>query len=189
MAKWYESIGNGVTGFTKGLTDAFGITDSNAPQRAVDAANSGMSTANNQLYLDMQPQLDQLWNAAADGRSLGQNLNRFDYSMAGAMDDTKTAGQNALGEMDAGNADNVKGYLNPKMDSMLQNTMQTVQGGAGSALQSSATNRNIANSVASQAGKMATPPTTCRLTSSSGRRRTNRPDSRSRSCKRTTTLS
>ena len=154
MAKWYESIGNGVTGFTKGLTDAFGITDSNAPQRAVDAANSGMSTANNQLYLDMQPQLDQLWNAAADGRSLGQNLNRFDYSMAGAMDDTKTAGQNALGEMDAGNADNVKGYLNPKMDSMLQNTMQTVQGGAGSALQSSATNRNIANSVASQAGQM-----------------------------------
>ena len=40
------------------------------------------------------------------------------------------------------------------MDTMLQNTMQTMQGGAGSALQSSATNRNVANAVASQAGQM-----------------------------------
>lgn len=143
MAKWYET-----------LTDAIGITDSQAPQRAVNAAKSGMASANAQLYQDMQPQLAQLWEAASNGRNLDQNLNRFDYSMNGAMDATKLAGQNALGEMDAGSADNVQNYLNPKMDTMLQNTMQTMQGGAGSALQSSATNRNIANSVASQAGQM-----------------------------------
>lgn len=143
MAKWYQK-----------LTDAIGITDTQAPERAANAAKSGMASANAQLYQDMQPQLAQLWEAASNGRNLDQNLNRFDYSMNGAMDTTKLAGQNALGEMDAGSADNVQNYLNPKMDTMLQNTMQTVQGGAGSALQSSATNRNIANAVASQAGQM-----------------------------------
>ena len=142
MAKWYEK-----------LTDAIGITDSQAPQRAVDAANSGMASANAQLYSDMKPQLDQLW-GATNGRGLGTNLDRFDTTMGEAMGSTTQAGQNALGEMDAGSADNVRSYLNPKMDTMLQNTMQTVQGGAGSALQSSATNRNIANAVASQAGQM-----------------------------------
>lgn len=142
MAKWYEK-----------LTDAIGITDSQAPQRAVDAANSGMASANAQLYSDMKPQLDQLW-GATNGRGLGTNLDRFDTTMGEAMGSTTQAGQNALGEMDAGSADNVRSYLNPKMDTMLQNTMQTVQGGAGSALQSSATNRNVANAVASQAGQM-----------------------------------
>lgn len=153
MAKWYENIANGVTGFTQGLTDALGITDSQAPQRAVDAANSGMASANAQLYKDMKPQLDQLW-GATNGRGLDANLDRFDTTMGEAMGSTTQAGQNALGEMDAGSADNVRSYLNPKMDTMLQNTMQTVQGGAGSALQSSATNRNVANAVASQAGQM-----------------------------------
>ena len=153
MAKWYEKVANGVTGFTQGLTDAFGITDSQAPQRAVDAANSGMASANAQLYKDMKPQLDQLW-GATNGRGLDANHDRFDTPMGEAMGSTTQAGQNALGEMNAGSADNVKSYLNPKMDTMLQNTMQTVQGGAGSALQSSATNRNVANAVASQAGQM-----------------------------------
>lgn len=153
MAKWYEKVANGVTGFTQGLTDALGITDSQAPQRAVDAANSGMANANAQLYKDLKPQLDQLW-GATNGRGLDANLDRFDTTMGEAMGSTTQAGQNALGEMNAGSADNVKSYLNPKMDTMLQNTMQTVQGGAGSALQSSATNRNVANAVASQAGQM-----------------------------------
>jgi hypothetical protein len=154
MAKWYENLGKGISGAVSGFTDALGITDSQAPQRAVDAANSGMKNANTQLYLDMQPQLDKLWEAVSNGRGLDQNLNKFDYAMNGAMDQTQQAGQNALAEMNAGDSGNVQSYLNPKMDTMLQNTMQTMQGGAGSALQSSATNRNIANSVASQAGQM-----------------------------------
>ena len=153
MAHWYENVAKGVTGFTQGLTDALGITDSQAPQRAVDAAKSGMSSANTQLYKDMKPQLDQLW-GATNGRGLDANLDRFDTTMGEAMGSTVQAGRNALGEMNAGNADNVHSYLNPKMDTMLQNTMQTVQGGAGSALQSSATNRNVANAVSSQAGQM-----------------------------------
>lgn len=153
MAHWYENVANGVTGFTQGLTDALGLTDSQAPQRAVDAATSGMANANAQLYKDLKPQLDQLW-GATNGRTLDANLDRFDTTMGEAMNSTTQAGQNALGEMNAGSADNVKSYLNPKMDTMLQNTMQTVQGGAGSALQSSATNRNVANAVASQAGQM-----------------------------------
>lgn len=150
MAKWYEK---GPSGWLTGLTDALGVTDSHAAGRAVDAANAGISSANSALYKDMKPQLDTLWSATG-GRSLDNNLDNFDYSMNGAMQDTVQAGQNALGEMDAGNSANVESYLNPKMNTMLQNTMQTVQGGAGSALQSSATNRNVANSVASQAGQM-----------------------------------
>lgn len=143
MAKWYQK-----------LTDAIGITDTQAPERAANAANSGMASANSQLYLDMQPQLGKLWEAVANGRGLDQNLNKFDWSINGAMADTKQAGGNALDEMNAGDSGNVQKYLNPKMDTMLQNTMQTMQGGAGSALQSSATNRNVANAVASQAGQM-----------------------------------
>lgn len=150
MAKWYERY---ITQPIQKFTDAIGITDSEAPQRAVDAANSGMASANAQLYNDLKPQLDQLW-GATNGRGLDANLDRFDTTMGEAMGSTTQAGQNALGEMNAGSADNVKSYLNPKMDTMLQNTMQTVQGGAGSALQSSATNRNVANAVASQAGQM-----------------------------------
>lgn len=154
MAKWYEQLGQDISGLVGGVTDAFGITDLQAPQRAVDAAKSGVQNANSQLYLDMQPQLDQLWGAVANGRGLDQNLSKFDYTMNGALDQTQKAGQNAHDEMNAGSADNVQGYLNPKMDTMLQNTMQTMQGGAGSALQSSATNRNVANAVSSQAGQM-----------------------------------
>ena len=154
MAKWYENLGKGISDAVGGFTDALGITDSTAPQRAVDAANSGMKNANSQLYLDMQPQLEKLWEAVSNGRGLDQNLNKFDYAMNGAMDQTKQAGQFALAEMTKGNSGNVQKYLNPKMDTMLQNTMQTMQGGAGSALQSSATNRNVANAVASQAGQM-----------------------------------
>lgn len=150
MAKWYEK---GPSGWLTGLTDVLGITDSHAAGRAEDAANAGIASANSALYNDMKPQLDTLWSATG-GRSLDNNLDNFDYSMNGAMQDTVQAGQNALGEMNVGNSANVEKYLNPKMDTMLQNTMQTMQGGAGSALQSSATNRNIANAVSSQAGQM-----------------------------------
>ncbi len=150
MAKWYEK---GPSGWLTGLTDGLGLTDSHAAGRAEAAANAGVQRANSDLYNDMQPQLNLLWNASL-GRDIGTNLGKFDTSMTGAMQDTRQAGQNALAEMNAGNSSNVENYLNPKMDAMLQRTMQTVQGGAGSALQSSATNRNVADAVAGQAGQM-----------------------------------
>ena len=81
MAKWYEK---GPSGWITGLTDMIGLTDSHAPGRAASAAASGMGAANSQFDTDMAPQL-QLWEAAMDGRGLGDNLDRFDDTMQGAM--------------------------------------------------------------------------------------------------------
>lgn len=153
MAKWYEKMGNGIKGFTTGLTDTLGITDSGAAGRAADAAQSGMDYSNQQLWNDMQPGLNSLWGAVG-GRGLEQNLNRFDSSMQGAMDTTRQTAANAQNEMDAGTPDNVQNYLNPKMAEMLRRTSQAMQGSAGAALQSSATNKNIADAVGRQAGQM-----------------------------------
>ena len=153
MAKWYENVGNGIKGFMTGLTDTLGITDSKAPERAAAAAQEGMDYANQQLYSGMQPGLNALWQGVM-GRGLGQNLDQFDSTMQGALDTTQQVGQNAQQEMNAGSAGNVQNYLNPKMDEMLRGTSQAMQGSAGAALQSSATNKNIADAVGKQAGQM-----------------------------------
>lgn len=151
MAKWYEK---GPSGWITGLTDMLGVTDSHAPGRAAAAAQEGMDDANMQLDWNLQPTMDTLNEAIANGRGLDQNLNTYDSRMNSAVEGTQQAGQNALAEMDAGNPGNVSGYLNPKMDEMLRGTSQAMAGRAGSTLQSSATNRNIADAVSKQAGSM-----------------------------------
>lgn len=132
------------------VTDFIGITDTKAPDRALAAAQSGMDTANQQLDADLQPGMDAL-NTAQYGRSLGHNLDVYGQQMQGAMDQTQQAGDLSLGEMDAGDAGNVRDYLNPMMDEVLAKTNQAVQGNAGSALQSSATARNTADAVSGKA--------------------------------------
>lgn len=153
MAKWYEKLGNGIKNGVTWATDTLGITDSKAPERAAAAAQEGMDYANQQLYSGMQPGLNALWQGVM-GHGLGQNLDQFDSTMQGALDTTQQVGQNAQQEMNAGSAGNVQNYLNPKMDEMLRGTSQAMQGSAGSALQSSATNKNIADAVGKQAGQM-----------------------------------
>ena len=132
------------------VTDFLGITDTKAPDRALAAAQNGMDTANQQLDTDLQPGMDAL-NTAQYGRSLGHNLDVYGQQMQGAMDQTQQAGDLALDEMDAGDAGNVRDYLNPMMDEVLAKTNQVVQGNAGSALQSSATARNTADAVSGKA--------------------------------------
>lgn len=134
------------------VTDFLGITDTGAPDRALAAAQNGMDTANQQLDADLQPGMDAL-NTAQYGRSLGTNLDIYGQQMQGAMDQTQQAGNMALGEMDAGNAQGVNEFMNPMMDSVLAKTNQTVQGNAGSALQSSATARNTADAVSGKASQ------------------------------------
>ena len=150
---WYNDLGRYIKKGVTWVTDTLGLTDSEAPERAADAAQEGMSSANQQLYRDMQPGLQSLWQGVM-GRGLGQNLDRFDTSMHGAMDTTQQTADNAQQEMNAGSAGNVQNYMNPKMDEILRGTSQAMQGGAGAALQSSATNRNIADAVGRQAGQM-----------------------------------
>ena len=74
--------------------------------------------------------------------------------MAQAQDKTGLAGDIALQQKDAGSSGNVQKYLNPMMDEMLAGTSQAMQGTAGSALQSSAANRDTSRAVAQQAGNL-----------------------------------
>ena len=150
MASWFDDITGGVSDWVHGVTDMMGLTDSKAPERAQQAAQEGMDTANTQLDADLQPGMDAL-NTAQYGRSLGHNLDVYGQQMQGAMDQTQQAGDLSLGEMDAGDAGNVRDYLNPMMDEVLAKTNQAVQGNAGSALQSSATARNTADAVSGKA--------------------------------------
>lgn len=151
MVTWGGAEDGNVLGNIGGM---LGITDPNKGNRALAAMQQGQQQANNQLDTDTAEQFGMLRDAMGSGRSLGQNLDKFDTSMAGAQDKTNAAGDIMLGQQNAGSGDNVQQYLNPEMDMILSNTMQRMQGGAGSALQSSATNRNTASAVASKAGDL-----------------------------------
>ena len=130
-----------------------GITDPNKGNRSLAAIKKGQAAANNQLDADTNEQFGML-SDAMNGRSMGANLNAFDQSVADAQNKTNMAGTLAEQQANAGRADNVQSYLNPQMEMMLNQTLQKVQGGAGSALQSSAATKAGANAVATKAGDL-----------------------------------
>ena len=132
---------------------ALGITDPDKAQRSLAAMSKGQSNANAQLDADTVNQMNML-SSAMNGRSLGQNLDNYDTTIGQAQAKTNQANDIALAQQNAGRSENVQSYLNPQMDMMLSNTMQRMQGGAGSALQSSAANKATANAVAQQAGNL-----------------------------------
>ena len=134
------------TNFISPITDFFGLTDSQAGARANKAMHEGQTEANQQLDTDLAGTFDYLQDAMA-GRTFDQNL-------GGAQDKTGLAGDIALGQKDAGSSGNVQKYLNPMMDEMLAGTSQAMQGTAGTALQSSAANRDTSRAVAQQAGNL-----------------------------------
>lgn len=121
--------------------------------RATAAAHAGQQNANTQLDVDTAQQFGMLSDAMA-GRSLGQNLNAYNTSMDAAQGKTNQAGDLAWQQQNAGRSDNVQSYMNPQMEMMLNQTLQKVQGGAGSALQSSAATKAGANAVATKAGDL-----------------------------------
>lgn len=135
------------------LGGTLGITDPNKGNRALSTMQQGQQQANNQLDADTAMQMGMLTDAM-NGRTLGQNLDKYDSTMATAQDKTNMAGDLAWAQQNAGSSDNVSNYLNPQMDMMLGNTMQKMQGSAGSALQSSAATKSTANAVAQQAGNL-----------------------------------
>lgn len=121
--------------------------------RATAAVHAGQQNANTQLDADTAQQFGML-NDAMTGRSLGQNLNAYNTSMDAAQGKTNQAGDLAWQQQNAGRSDNVQSYMNPQMEMMLNQTLQKVQGGAGSALQSSAATKAGANAVATKAGDL-----------------------------------
>ena len=130
-----------------------GITDPNKGNRSLAAIKKGQAAANNQLDADTNEQFGML-SDAMNGRSMGANLNAFDQSVADAQNKTNVAGTLAEHQANAGRSDNVQSYVNPQMEMMLNQTLQKVQGGAGSALQSSAATKAGANAVATKAGDL-----------------------------------
>lgn len=130
-----------------------GITDPNKGNRSLAAIKKGQAAANNQLDADTNEQFGML-SDAMNGRSMGANLNTFDQSVADAKNKTNMAGTLAEQQANAGRSDNVQSYVNPQMEMMLNKTLQNVQGGAGSALQSSAATKAGANAVATKAGDL-----------------------------------
>lgn len=130
-----------------------GITDPNKGNRSLAAIKKGQAAANNQLDADTNEQFGML-SDAMNGRSMGANLNAFDQSVADAQNKTNRAGTLAEQQANAGRSDNVQSYVNPQMEMMLNQTLQKVQGGAGSALQSSAATKAGANAVATKAGDL-----------------------------------
>ena len=130
-----------------------GITDPNKGNRSLAAIKKGQADANNQLDADTNEQFGML-SDAMNGRSMGANLNAFDQSVADAQNKTNRAGTLAEQQANAGRSDNVQSYVNPQMEMMLNQTLQKVQGGAGSALQSSAATKAGANAVATKAGDL-----------------------------------
>lgn len=130
-----------------------GITDPNKGNRSLAAIKKGQAAANNQLDTDTTEQFGML-SDAMNGRSMGANLNAFDQSVADAQNKTNMAGTLAEQQANAGRSDNVQSYVNPQMEMMLNRTLQKVQGGAGSALQSSAATKAGANAVATKAGDL-----------------------------------
>ena len=140
----------GVLGYVGG---ALGITDPDKGARSLKELQSGQEDANSQLDTDTAAQFGMLEQAGA-GRSLGQNLDAYDTSMANAQGMTQRAGDLAMGQANAGSADQVEQNLNPEMERILGETMQKVQGGAGAALQSGAATRTAAGAVADKAGDL-----------------------------------
>lgn len=142
MANWYNKI-----------TDTIGLTDSDRNERTLKELRKGQGATNTQLDTDLAEQLGML-TKAGEGRSLSENLERFSTGMGNSLSDVSRAGDIASQQVGAGNPEQVAANLNPKMGAMLDATAQRVQGGAGSALQSSATNRNMAQAVSQQAGDL-----------------------------------
>lgn len=133
------------------FTDAFGITDTRAGDRAIRTMRKGLSDATDQLDVDTLESYN-LLKDGMQGRSLGSNLADYNDTVSGSQSMLRQTGDISLGQQNAGSQDNVYDYLNPKMDLMLSKTQQKMQGGAGSALQSSAATKATANAVSQQAG-------------------------------------
>ena len=134
-------------------SNALGIIDTKRGNRSLKAMREGQQDASGQLDADTAAQFQMLQDAGI-GRSLGQNLDAYDTTMADAQGKTQRAADLAMEQANAGSADQVQENLNPEMQHILANTMQQVQGGAGAALQSSAATRTASNAVANKAGDL-----------------------------------
>ena len=121
------------------MTDAYGITDTGAQARGLEALNSGMRNANANLDINISPVMS-MYQKAMQGRDMGDVLDQYRNNMAG--------------EVDAGTSDRVKEFLNPMYGRAVANATDSALAGAGSSALSTAGNNAVAQGVSNTVGNM-----------------------------------
>lgn len=122
-----------------GVTDAIGLTDTQAPQRGLEALEERADSAESGLDANMQPIFD-MYQGAMQGRQMGDVLNTYRQQM--------------MGTENAADAGNVQNFLNPMYDRAIENATNQALAGAGSSLQSSAANQAVGTAVGNQVQNM-----------------------------------
>jgi hypothetical protein len=122
-----------------GVTDAVGLTDTQAAARGLSALEGRADAAEQNLDANMQPVFDMYGNAM-QGRQMGDVLNTY--------------GTNMMGTENAAGAQNVEQFLNPMYDRAIENATNQALAGTGSSLQSSAANQAVGTAVGNQVQNM-----------------------------------
>ena len=152
-----KGISNAVSGIGENVTNIADpgnlIHDSETGERAQSAWNEGANAADAQLTSDLQPYQDELSAAKSNGRDMNTLLNNYDSGITGIRNsESATDVQNQAQANNAMSAGNIQSFMNPYVNSQMKNASQAVAGGAGSALQSSATNQDMYNAAANTYG-------------------------------------
>ena len=121
------------------MTDAYGLTDTGAQARGLEALNSGMRNANANLDVNISPVMA-MYQKAMQGRDMGDVLDQYRNNMTG--------------EVDAGTSDRVKEFLNPMYGRAVANATDSALAGAGSSALSTAGNNAVAQGVSNTVGNM-----------------------------------
>lgn len=121
------------------MTDMYGLTDTGAQARGLEALNSGMRNANANLDINISPVMA-MYQKAMQGRDMGDVLDQYRNNMSG--------------EIDAGTSDRVKEFLNPMYGRAVANATDSALAGAGSSALSTAGNNAVAQGVSNTVGNM-----------------------------------
>lgn len=122
-----------------GVTDAFGLTDTQAGQRGLSALSERADQANATLNTRMQPVFD-MYGQAMQGREMGDVLDTYRDKM--------------MGTEGAASAENVQQFMNPMYNRAIEGAANQALAGAGASLQSSAANRAVTDAVADKSTEM-----------------------------------
>lgn len=121
------------------MTDMYGLTDTGAQARGLEALNSGMRNANANLDVNISPVMA-MYQKAMQGRDMGDVLDQYRNNMSS--------------EIDAGTSDRVKEFLNPMYGRAVANATDSALAGAGSSALSTAGNNAVAKGVGDTVGNM-----------------------------------
>ena len=122
-----------------GVTDAFGLTDTQAASRGLGALEGRADAAEQNLDTNMQPIFDMYGNAM-QGRRMDDVLDTYRANM--------------MGTENAASSQNVEQFLNPMYDRAIENATNQALAGTGSSLQSSAANQAVGAAVGNQVQNM-----------------------------------